>query len=161
MKRSMWNIVPLVLAAGLLADVASSQVMNIEEVTRLVFAEADVDGDGTIGPDEVVAFDARMFMTADANTDGFLNEEEFVITDMGGAALARQEGKLDAYEAMKRGLMRELDRSGDGRVSRPEFLAGVFEQFRRADRDQNARIDQAEFPQFTIVSDGLDQLGLR
>lgn len=135
--------------------------MNIDDVTRLVFAEADTNGDGAIGPGEVVAFDERMFATADANTDGFLDEEEFVVTDMGGAAFARQEGRLDAYEAMKRGLMRELDRSGDGLVSRPEFLAGAFEQFLRADRDENARIDEAEFPQFTIVSDGLDRLGLR
>lgn len=137
---------------------AWAQVMGIEEIERLVFAEQDANGDGMIGPEEVVAFDERMFATADANTDGFIDEEEFVVTDMGGAAFAREQGKIADYENRKRTLMAEIDESGDGRVSRGEFLAAIFESFREADADENARIDQSEFSNFTIVSDGMREV---
>ena len=142
---------PIVLSVG----PAHAQVAAPDEITRNVFAEQDADGNGEIDPSEVVAFDERMFATADANTDGLLSEEEFVVTDMGGAAYARERDQLAEYEDTKRALFASLDRSGDGALSRAELLAGIFESFRAADADENARISDSEFADFDIATDGL------
>jgi hypothetical protein len=65
--------------------------------------------------------------------------------DPGFATLARQKGKVQAYEAAKREVFGARDRDGDGGLDETELSVNAAHDFVVADRDRNGSLDPGEF----------------
>lgn len=111
-------------------------------------ANWDLDGDGTATLAELHEMRGTVFLTFDANEDGYLDTEEYVMFDE-----ARQ-NDVNNYEADQRAQMQAVadgmslsnsDADGDGRVSEHEFLAGADVWFTDLDRDGSGGITLADF----------------
>ena len=85
---------------------------------------ADTNGDGMISRAEAQALPrlAERFDTIDKNGDGQLTRDEL---------------RFARGQAMRAGLVRHLDKDGDGKVSKAEALAAAEERFNRADANHD------------------------
>jgi Ca2+-binding EF-hand superfamily protein len=99
-----------------------------------IFDSADTNGDGVITREEFHAARERLFARLDRNGDGFIDKE-----DMSGRLAGRQKAQERLAE-----LVTELDKDGDGRVSRSEFVDGPTPLFDRADTDHNGELSKDE-----------------
>ena len=99
---------------------------------------ADANGDGTITAAEFTDARAKMFTRLDRNNDGYLTKD-----DTPRLAL-RRSGNGERMQDML--LM--LDKDGDGRISRDEFVNSPSLLFQRADTNHDGAIDQAELAAF-------------
>ncbi|WP_417261817.1 EF-hand domain-containing protein [Celeribacter sp.] len=108
----------------------------------------DLDGDGTATLAELHEMRGNVFLSFDANEDGFLDAEEYVMFDE-----ARQ-NDVNNYEADQRAQMQAVadgmslpnsDADGDGRVSEHEFLAGADGWFTDLDKDGSGGITLVDF----------------
>ena len=99
-----------------------------------IFDSADTNGDGVITRDEFHAARERLFVRLDRNGDGFIDKD-----DMSG----RLVGRRKAQERLAT-LVTQLDKDGDGRVSKSEFVDGPAPLFDRADTDHNGELSRDE-----------------
>src|SRR4051812_30583965 len=88
-----------------------------------VFDSADTNGDGVVTREEFQAARERLFGRLDRNGDGFIDAD-----DLSGRMAGRQKSQKRLAE-----LVSQLDKDGDGRVSKPEFVDGPARLFDRAD----------------------------
>lgn len=108
-----------------------------------MLARADTNGDGRITREEFTASKARLFERLDRNGDGILNS-----SDSGrGGMLRRRSGDR------MRQLIDAIDKDGDGRVERNEFVHGRAAMFDMADSDRNGVIDRAELAEFRRLAE--------
>ncbi|AHE56269.1 hypothetical protein NX02_23265 [Sphingomonas sanxanigenens DSM 19645 = NX02] len=98
------------------------------------FADADVDGDGTITREEFAAARARSFDKLDRNDDGVVRKGDF-------SRLARF--KPDAAQRLQR-MIDAADTNRDGKVTRDEFVAAPSPLFDRADTNGDGVLSKAE-----------------
>jgi Ca2+-binding EF-hand superfamily protein len=103
-----------------------------------LLAKADTNGDGVVSRAEFTAARARMFDRLDRNHDGYLSQD-----DKSRFSL-RQNGNRDRLQQMI--LM--LDKDGDGRVSRDEFVNSPSLLFERADANHDGVVDAQELAAF-------------
>ena len=99
-----------------------------------IFDSADTNGDGVITREEFHAARERLFGRLDRNGDGFIDKD-----DMSGRLAGRQK----AQERLA-ALVTQLDKDGDGRVSKSEFIDGSTPLFDRADTDHNGELSRDE-----------------
>ena len=99
-----------------------------------IFDSADTNGDGVITREEFHAARERLFARLDRNGDGFIDKD-----DMSGRLARRQKAQERLAE-----LVTQLDKDGDGRVSRSEFVEGPTPLFDRADTDHNGELSEDE-----------------
>jgi EF-hand domain pair/EF hand len=99
-----------------------------------IFDSADTNGDGVITREELHAARERLFVRLDRNGDGYIDKD-----DMSGRLAGRQKARERLAE-----LVTQLDKDGDGRVSRVEFVDGPTPLFDRADMDHNGELSQEE-----------------
>lgn len=113
-----------------------------------LFNRLDADGDGYVTSEEVPGgiadrFD-QLLERADRNRDDKLSEQELMAMSR---IMKRLEGKPTAAADLQKGikrLLKQLDRDGDGVVSRkeaPRRMAGRFDQL---DKDGNGKLDREE-----------------
>ena len=99
-----------------------------------IFDSADANGDGVITREEFHAAREHLFARLDRNGDGFIDKD-----DMSGRLAGRQK----AQERLAT-LVTQLDKDGDGRVSKSEFIDGSTPLFDRADTDHNEELNRDE-----------------
>jgi len=99
-----------------------------------IFDSADTNGDGVITREEFHAARERLFARLDRNGDGYIDKD-----DLSGRLAGRQK----AQERLA-ALVTQLDKDGDGRVSRTEFVDGPTPLFDRADTDHNGELSKDE-----------------
>lgn len=108
----------------------------------------DLDGNGTATIEELREMRANVFLTFDANEDGALDAEEYVMFDE-----ARQ-NDVDNYQGAQRGQMQRVadrmslaasDLDKDGKVTREEFLAGADSWFVELDKNADGGITLDDF----------------
>ena len=95
---------------------------------------ADGNGDGSITRVEMLDARAKVFSTRDRNGDGYIDA-----ADVPSRAAARPR----VADGMSK-LRQLLDTSGDGKVSKQEFIDGGLALFTRADTDHNDTLDPKE-----------------
>lgn len=104
---------------------------------------ADTDSDGVITRAEFVSARQARFSQMDRNGDGYLSRDDAA----GGGQMRRgrllRRGGGGGGERLRQ-AMDAVDRDGDGRVSRAEFVDGPAALFDRADTDRNDRLDPRE-----------------
>jgi len=100
---------------------------------------ADTNGDGMITRAEFDDARAKMFDRLDRNHDGYIDKD-----DAPRLALRRQKDSGGRGQEM----MLMLDKDGDGRVSREEFLSGPGLLFQRADSNHDGVVDKTELAAF-------------
>jgi Ca2+-binding EF-hand superfamily protein len=99
-----------------------------------IFDSADTNGDGVITREEFHAARERMFIRLDRNGDGYIDKD-----DMSGRLAGRQKAQERLAD-----LVTQLDKDGDGRVSKAEFVDGPTPLFDRADTDHNGVLSKEE-----------------
>ena len=100
--------------------------------------KADANGDGNITKAEFTDARAKMFTRLDRNGDGYLTKDD------APRFAARRSGKGDQLQQAE--LM--LDKDGDGRISRDEFVNGPSLLFDRADTNPDGIGDKNELAAF-------------
>ncbi|RAZ83832.1 EF-hand domain-containing protein [Cereibacter johrii] len=112
----------------------------------------DADGDGRVTLEEARSRRADLFDTFDSDGDGALGPQE--LADMGAMRAAMQEAnraatgrpfRAGASGAAGTGSPVRLDRDGDGRVSRDEFVGSTGSWFAWRDRDGDGALTSADF----------------
>ena len=109
----------------------------------------DLNGNGEVTRDELETMRGRIFSSFDRNGDDVLNRAEYVAFDKAragdvsgyrGAARQRMQRITD-------GMSRTTsDADGDGKVSREEFIAGAQGWLADLDRNGDGVITRADFP---------------
>ncbi len=111
-------------------------------------ANWDLNGNGTATVEELREMRSSVFVTFDANDDGFIDATEYVMFDE-----ARQ-NDVDAYQGPERAQMQKVadamglaasDQDSDGRVSEAEFLSGADRWFAKLDKNGHGGITMADF----------------
>jgi hypothetical protein len=99
-----------------------------------IFDSADSNGDGIVTREEFHVARERAFTRLDHNSDGYIDKD-----DLSGRLAGRQK----AQERLAQ-LVAQLDKDGDGRVSKAEFVDGPTPLFDRADTDHNGELSGGE-----------------
>lgn len=124
------------------------------EVLRGLFASNDYNRDGRISARELNVFTELAFVSMDTNADNRVSREEFMVWDPGFASLARERGKVEAFEAAKREVFeaRDLDKSGS--LDETEMAVNGAHDFVVADKDRDGSLSPEEFAVgFPILAD--------
>ena len=108
----------------------------------------DLDGDGKVTAEEAAERRGNVFAAFDANEDGFLDAQEYVLFDEARAAdMAAQGGQ--GRGAMKRAadgmLLERNDSDGDGKVSLAEFPGGAAGWIAWLDSNEDGVVTTADF----------------
>jgi len=109
-----------------------------------VLESADEDHDGIVTLAEFRRAQARLFVKLDRNGDGYLDQ-----ADAGGRPMQRRKASAQISK-----LSQALDKDGDGRVSRDEFLGGPPLMFDRADANHDGVVDARELAAFHAARAG-------
>jgi Ca2+-binding EF-hand superfamily protein len=99
---------------------------------------ADANGDGIITKAEFTAARAKMFDRLDRNHDGYLTKDDKPRFSL------RQGGDGSRLQE----ILLMLDKDGDGRISRDEFVNSPSLLFERADTNHDGQVDASELAAF-------------
>lgn len=128
-------ILPIALLA--LAAMPACAQQPQRDGTRLLdqLEKADTNGDGSISRQEFVANRETQFTRLDRNHDGFMTQGD--IPRMVKRRRPESGASIDQ-------MIAALDKDGDGKVSRDEFVNGPAPVFNLADKDGDGVVTKAE-----------------
>ena len=141
---------PTTLCLALTTAIAAVNPATAEEsegrrLAGLVFEKLDTAGRGYIDMGEFSNFGGDVFFSMDTDRNGKLVLAEFLSWDFGMRPAAEEAGREDAYDTALRVVFAFWDRNGDGEISRTEHRQSLSYDFQRADLDNDALLDRAEF----------------
>jgi hypothetical protein len=96
--------------------------------------EIDLDKDKIISRDEIVGEATKAFAGYDANNDGKLSQSE----------LSGRGGSRSAMGGFLKGHSQEIDRDGDGVLTRTEAIGNAERMFAKMDRNDDGKITPEE-----------------
>lgn len=138
--RTVFVARSLAAAIWMLAAAGSAAASDVEGV-RAKFREMDTNGDRALQFSEISAARGRMFDRMDTNRNGLIDAPE--IAALKKLVAARQAGgALAGVDFVD--LAERLDGSGDGVVSRAEFVVYIPDRLRRADRNGDESLSLLE-----------------
>ena len=143
------------LAAGLAAATTQTSAQaptDPAEVLAILFDTQDENGNGVLSPREVGHFRELAYVSFDSNADMMASADEFLAWDPGFEPAAREIGRLDQFLAAKREIFDMYDANMDEFVSDAEMKAGFFDQFIKADANEDGVLDRDEHAAFEIVA---------
>jgi Ca2+-binding EF-hand superfamily protein len=141
-----------VLAASLVLLLAfpaaaqdAAQTPRPDRLARLVKL-VDKDGDGAISPTEAQAFAAARFDKLDTDRKGYLTLEVYEAPLRRAIARASEARRPRLEKALPRAeaAFKALNKAGDGRLTKAEFLADSAARFAAADGDQDGKLSPDE-----------------
>lgn len=109
----------------------------------------DLGGDGIVTVKEATERRGDVFSSFDANEDGFLDAEEYVLFDDAREADMQNNGAGQGHGGIMRAadgmLMAQNDVDGDGKVSREEFTTNAAAWVAEMDRNGDGVVTTADF----------------
>ncbi|WP_306120747.1 MULTISPECIES: EF-hand domain-containing protein [unclassified Roseitalea] len=134
------------LAIGVPASAQTAEAgPRADMFLKFVFAAADADDDGVLGPAEILNLRMRGFDRADTDGDGTISADEQA------AALERgQRRATHALLAAESGFER-FDTDGDGQVTRMEFENAPTPFFELIDANDDGSIDRQELARLSDI----------
>jgi Ca2+-binding EF-hand superfamily protein len=115
------------------------------EIDRRNRNNPDRNGDGLIDPEEFVAFETGRMLELDANKDGKVSLQEWLV--LAGEANQNPPGQ-PTYQQRRDALTRrfqELDTNKDGQLDQAEIRAMALALFKKIDADGNGKITPQEW----------------
>ena len=132
--RRLTIVCGLTLASGVFAE-----SLPKEHAGEAHFKAMDINGDGTLSPDEHATGAKKMFGTMDANKDGTVTPEEM------DAAHEKMAGKKTTRADMSSAeKIKVIDTNGDGILSADEHAAGSKRMFDKMDSNKDGFVSKAE-----------------
>jgi Ca2+-binding EF-hand superfamily protein len=125
-------------AAGIVRTADSLGTAGRRDPVQLL-QDADANHDGKITKAELTQARDHLFSRLDRNGDGYLTQDDFQRRLLSRGAGAGGDGS-DRYA----GMVAVLDKDGDGRISRTEFVNGPAKLFDRADTNHDGTVDGTE-----------------
>lgn len=109
----------------------------------------DLDGNGEVSAEEARSRRSDVFASFDANEDGFLDAEEYVVFDEARAldqAENEPKGMGNGRRNPANGMKLEVnDTDGDGKVSEAEFLDNAASWIETIDRNGDGVVTGTDF----------------
>lgn len=134
------------LAAALV--VASSTAFAENHQPGAHFIENwDLDGDGAVSLEDITTRRGDVFFTFDADENGALDAEEYVLFDEARANdMENNAGNGNGMRRASEGMTLSFnDTDGNGEVSREEFLAHSSDWLAMLDRNGDGSVTTADF----------------
>lgn len=134
------------LAAALV--VASSTAFAENHQPGAHFIENwDLDGDGAVSLEDIMTRRGDVFFTFDADENGALDAEEYVLFDEARANdMENNAGNGNGMRRASEGMTLSFnDTDGNGEVSREEFLAHSSDWLAMLDRNGDGSVTTADF----------------
>ena len=111
-------------------------------LVRDLAVSMDENRDGTVSKGEYKTFTKLVHTSMDTDSNGQVNQAEFMALDAGFQWLAANrtaQGEA-SYVASKSAMFPALDLNGDGSISESELLKTAKAEFKKADRENSGRV---------------------
>lgn len=107
----------------------------------------DLDGDGAVSLEDIMTRRGDVFFTFDADENGALDAEEYVLFDEARANdMENNAGNGNGMRRASEGMTLSFnDTDGNGEVSREEFLAHSSDWLAMLDRNGDGSVTTADF----------------
>jgi EF-hand domain pair len=102
----------------------------------------DTDNDGTVSKAEWIAYQEKVFTALDKDETGFIDEKEFLTPSEQMATFATG-GYVRGLQTKE--MMHKIDKDGDGKVSRDEYIAYQTEVFDMMDTGKTGMLGPRDF----------------
>lgn len=146
MRKSLATAMSLALAGILFGAAMPAEAAKQRAEKR--FDRLDKDGDGVLGADELARLNKRKFKRLDADKDGYVTADE-----LADFKRARREKKgrevtgrdIKRFEKQSRRGVKRLDKNGDGKISRGEFVDHPHRILKRGDENGDGVVSKQEY----------------
>jgi Ca2+-binding EF-hand superfamily protein len=132
-----------ILGTSALAN--AEENLAVKEIEEGAFASIDTLNRGYVTIGALSRYRNLVFASMDANNDNRVSLQEYLEWGFGGSLIAEEAGKMDAYTAARKVIFFYRDRDGDEQLTEAEFRVSTINDFRRADLNNNGRLEKDEF----------------
>ena len=141
------SIAFLALAAGLTTATPTfaEDVAEGQRLAQLAFKSLDSANRGYVDLGEFLNFGGDVLFSMDGDESNSIDLAEYLSWDYGMLPLAQDVDREDAYYTALRVVFAFWDRNGDGEITPAEHRHSLIADFNRADSDNDATLNEAEF----------------
>ena len=135
------------MIAAALVVVSSTAFAENHQPGAYFIENWDLDGDGAVSLEDIMTRRGDVFFTFDADENGALDAEEYVLFDEARANdMENNAGNGNGMRRASEGMTLSFnDTDGNGEVSREEFLAHSSDWLAMLDRNGDGSVTTADF----------------